>query len=186
MADFCSGLDICPGYSPEKEAWAHGVTERAVNEVKDSASILLEDNADYSPEVALLLSCAANNSVETVKGYAPFQWAYGKITDLSMEQLIQARSDADPQQEFHKLMTNRMAAEATARKVRAQRALTKPSNATVRQPLRTFNMGDLVKVWRKAWPEEVRKGTRGGMTQHQASLDRTWKGNTSRSSTWTH
>ena len=61
-----------------------------------------------------------------------------------------------------RLITARQKAEDVARKTKAQRTISKLSNSTVRQPLRTFADMDLVKIWRHMWPAEVHKGPRGG------------------------
>ena len=65
---------------------------------------------------------------------------------MSYEALVRARQDA----------------EATARKTRALRVMSKLKNSKVRQPLRTFHPTQLVKVWRKALPSELHQGRRGG------------------------
>ena len=76
MSEFLQGLDICPGYTPEKEPWAHGIVERAMAEIKDTAQILILDSPGFRPELALQLSASANNGVEVVKGYTPIQWKF--------------------------------------------------------------------------------------------------------------
>jgi hypothetical protein len=48
-------------------------------------------------------------------------------------------------------------------KTRAQRIMTRLNNSKARQPLRTFEIADLVKVWRKVLPSDAYKGPRGGM-----------------------
>ncbi|CAE7387909.1 unnamed protein product, partial [Symbiodinium sp. CCMP2592] len=60
------------------------------------------------------------------------------------------------------LFTMRNEAEQRAREVRAQRVLSKLKNSITRQPLRTFQATDMVKVWRRALPLEVHRGRQGG------------------------
>ena len=68
----------------------------------------------------------------------------------------------DPRTDFVNLVTARQKAEDVARSSRARRIMSKLSNTTVRQPLRTYNPMDLVKVWRRVWPQTQHKGPRGG------------------------
>ena len=68
----------------------------------------------------------------------------------------------DPRTDFVNLVTARQRAEDVARSSRARRIMSKLSNTTVRQPLRTYNPMDLVKVWRRVWPQTQHKGPRGG------------------------
>ena len=167
VVDFLGEMNICAGYTPEKEPWAHGIVERAMAEIKDTAQVLVLDNPGFRPELALQLSASANNGVEVVKGYTPIQWAYGKAPDVPLEELAKEASGPEAveshQDQYSKLVDGRLQAEKIARQVRARRALSKLSNSTVRQPVRVFNPGDLVKVWRKAWPQEAYRGSRGGL-----------------------
>ena len=75
--------------------------------------------------------------------------------------MAQLRDDA-PFSEFSRLLTLRDEAEQRAKEVRAQRVLSKLKNSITRQPLRTFQATDMVKVWRRALPLEVHRGRRGG------------------------
>ena len=61
------------------------------------------------------------------------------------------------------MVAARQRAEDVATKTRAQRVLTRLNNSKARQPLRHFQIADLVKVWRKILPSDAYKGPRGGM-----------------------
>ena len=50
-----------------------------------------------------------------------------------------------------------------ATKTRVQRIMTRLNNGKARQLLRTFEIADLVKVWREVLPSDAYKGPRGGM-----------------------
>ena len=65
--------------------------------------------------------------------------------------------------DFQRLVQARQKAEEVAVRTRARRVLSKLSNTTVRQPLRTFEPMDLVKVWRRYQPADQHLGKRGGL-----------------------
>lgn len=60
-------------------------------------------------------------------------------------------------------MAARQRAEQVAVKSRSQRILSRLGNSKARQPLRTFQVADLVKVWRQVLPHDIHTGPRGGM-----------------------
>ena len=162
FTEFCNQNNIwlCPPAS--KEPWAHGLAEKAVQEVKHVAEKIHVDDETLSPETCLALAASGLNQRENVKGFTPFQWVYGQQFQLSDEDShTHAQLQADSP-EFTSLLAKRVSAEALARKTRADLALTRLANSSVRQPLREFKPSQLVKVWRRYLPHEARQGRRGG------------------------
>ncbi|CAE7647833.1 unnamed protein product [Symbiodinium sp. CCMP2456] len=84
MHEFLSSVNIMPHYVADKESWAHGVSEAAVQDVKRTAAAIHLDALEQHPFVTLQLTVSALNSTEYTAGYSAFQWAYGQnysITD---------------------------------------------------------------------------------------------------------
>ncbi|CAE7295575.1 GIP [Symbiodinium sp. CCMP2592] len=163
MHDFLSSINIAAHYIADKESWAHGVSEAGVQDMKRTATAIHMDSLEQHPFVTLQLTASALNATEYTAGYSSFQWAFGQNYNVSDEDVRTFASIPDDQRgEFARLVTQRQKAEEIALKSRSQRILTKLSNSTVRQPLRTFKEMDLVKIWRKLWPQEVHRGPRGG------------------------
>ncbi|CAE7510524.1 unnamed protein product [Symbiodinium sp. CCMP2592] len=160
--EFASSLNIQVHYIAEKEHWAHGTVEAVVQDIKMTASAIQLEALDQDPRITLQLAASALNSTEYTAGFSAYQWAFGKHYDLSDED-VRTFTNTDYPGEFIKLVTARQQAETIATKTRALRVLSKLSNTTVRQPLRSFSPMDLVKVWRKVWPKEQYKGPRGGL-----------------------
>ena len=161
VQEFFSQLNILTHYVAEKESWAHGTVEATVQDVKHTASAIFLENLDVAPDIVLHLAAAALNATEYTAGYSAFQWAYGtsyNITDEDQRTFHQVQ----PRVDFTRLVVGRQKAEEIARSTRAKRALTKLNNTTVRQPLRSYSPMDLVKVWRRVWPQEQHKGPRSG------------------------
>ena len=151
----------------EKEAWAHGIAERAVQETKFLANKIFISDGTLSLELCLALSTAALNSTENAHGFSPFQWAYGhsfQWTDEDIATHLQLQQ-AHPLSEFEKLLSCRSKAEHLARQVRANNILVWLKNSCPRQPLQNFEPATLVKVWRKSLPHEAAKGKRSGFTK---------------------
>ena len=164
MHEFCNSVGIQLSLPAERESWAHGVVEAAIKDVKMTASAIQIDQPKLDPCITLNLACAALNSTEHVKGYTPFQWCYGKdysLTDEDVRSFRDAR-DSDESMSFEALVRARQDAEAVAKKTRSLRIMSRLQNSKVRQPLRTFEPTQLVKVWRKQWPSELHQGKRGG------------------------
>ena len=164
MKQVMSEMNIMLDPPAPKESWAHGLMERAVQEVKDVATKIVLANPDLSPATCLALATNALNSTEYVQGYTPFQWVYGSQPRLDDDEDVSA-FPIDPTEaiggDFTALLQRRQAAEEIARKVKADRTLNKLHNSKVRQPLQTFAPMDLVKIWRKkSDPTGPRGGTR--------------------------
>ncbi|OLP77023.1 hypothetical protein AK812_SmicGene42960 [Symbiodinium microadriaticum] len=162
LHEFANDLNIQMSFVAEKEAWSHGVVEAGVQDVKMTASAIHLEALDQDPFITMYLATSALNSTEYTAGYSSFQWAYGREYSLTDED-VRTMSAADYKDEFVKLVSARERAEAVAIRTRAQRVLSKLSNTSVRQPLRTYKPMDLVKVWRRVWPKEQFQGPRGGL-----------------------
>eukprot|EP00439_Symbiodinium_sp_Y106_P012966 s3447_g1.t3 len=161
VREFFSDVNILTHFVAEKEAWAHGTVEAAVQDVKQTASAIFLDDRSLPLEVALQLATSALNSTEYTAGFSSFQWAYGTAYRISDEDVMTYQA-VKPSTDFAKLVTARQRAEEIARTTRATRVLGKLQNTTVRQPLRNFSPMDLIKVWRRVWPAEQHRGPRGG------------------------
>ena len=162
--DFCSSINVWVAPPAEAEAWASGIAESTVQDIKETMEKIQMSDHKLSPETCLALATGALNQTSFVKGFSSYQWAYGKqfsYTDEDEITMPQLREDA-PFAEFSKLLTMRHVAEQKARETRAQRVLSKLQNTISRQPLKTFAPTTLVKVWRRALPHELHRGTRGG------------------------
>ena len=145
-----------------KESWAHGLLERAVQEVKEVASKIRLSNTDLTPETVLALATHALNSTEYVQGYTPFQRVYGAQPTLTDEDIASFSLSPDDAAglNYGALLKKRQEAENVARYVKAMRTINKIKNSNVRQPLQTFHPMDLVTIWRK-YTSPV--GLRGGL-----------------------
>ncbi|CAE7241764.1 Smyd3 [Symbiodinium sp. CCMP2592] len=159
--DFASDLNLLVHYIAEKESWAHGTIEAAVQDVKMTASAIHLEARDQPLDVTLQLAVSALNSTEFTAGFSAYQWAFGRNFSLTDEDHVTFQQ-MDPSSDFVQLVTSRQKAEEIARTTRAKRVLTKLSNTSVRQPLRLYNPMDLVKVWRRVWPQTQHKGPKGG------------------------
>ncbi|CAK9056670.1 Integrase catalytic domain-containing protein [Durusdinium trenchii] len=84
------GIEVMP--PPDNESWAHGITERAIGHIKETASLLQQSLPDQDPVLTLAMATGANNNTEYVKGYTSIQWAYGKQTSWSLDELRQQLS----------------------------------------------------------------------------------------------
>ena len=160
--DFASGLNIGLSFVAEKEAWAHGVIEAGVQDLKMTASAIHLDALTQEPYVTLWLATSALNATEFTAGFSSFQWAFGSQYNLSDED-VRTFSNSGSVDDFSKLVTAREEAQAVALRTRGRRVLSKLANSTVRQPLRSFSPMDLVKIWRRVWPKEQFQGPRGGL-----------------------
>ncbi|CAE7333109.1 Smyd3 [Symbiodinium sp. KB8] len=129
IQDFASDLNILIHYIAEKESWAHGTIEAAVQDVKLTASAIHLESRDQPLDVTLQLAVSALNSTEYTAGFSAFQWAYGRNFNISDEDHVTFQQ-VDPRTDFVQLVTARQKAEDIARSTRAKRALTKLSNTT--------------------------------------------------------
>ena len=165
MHDFCNSVGVQLAFPPEKESWAHGIVEAAIQDVKMTATAIQTSSPEQNPEVTLYLVAAALNSTEYTRGFSSFQWCFGKAYNITEEDIrtFEQLPQDQRRREFEQLVQARQKAEDIARSTRAKRVLSKLVNTTVRQPLRTFQPIDLVKVWRRVWPAELHRGARQGL-----------------------
>ena len=156
---FLSELNIVAQYTPTSEHWANGIVEAGIQDVKRTATLIHMDRTDHSPSTSLVLAVSALNSTEYTAGFSSNQWAFGKHYSISDED-HRTFQQVDPSSEFSALVQARQRAEEVAVKSRAQRVLSKLSNTSVRQPLRSYSPFQLVKIWRQ-YHDQLR-GARGG------------------------
>ena len=161
VGEFFSDINVMTHYVAEKEPWANGTIEAALQDVKRTASAISLDDPLLPPDTVLQLSVAALNATEYTAGFSAHQWAFGKAHRATDEDM-RSFASSDPTTDFAKMVTARQRAEEVARQTRARRTLSKLGNTTVRQPVRDFAPMTLVKVWRKVWPKEQHSGARGG------------------------
>ena len=155
------GIQLC--FGPEKEPQFHGIVESAIQDIKNTATLISAGNLTLDPEICLMLACSASNGVDKVNGYAPYQWAYGTTGyEINNDPNQHAMLDGSQSDEFLQLAKRREEAEIAYRKVIALRRLTVLKNTKSRQPMRQFKIGDIVLIWRRYWPHTVHEGTRGG------------------------
>ena len=128
MHDFCNSVGVQLAFSPEKESWAHGIVEAAIQDVKMTATAIQTSSPEQNPEVTLYLAAAALNSTEYTRGFSSFQWCFGKayiITEEDIRTFEQLPQD-QRHREFEQLVQARQKAEDIARSTR--RGLYAPSN----------------------------------------------------------
>ena len=165
--EFCNTNNLWLHPPVEKEAWAHGTAERAIQEVKLVMDKIYITDLTLSPPLVLSLATSSLNAVENVHGYSPFHSACGQAfrwtdADVSTHLTLQPSS---PTEEFQRLLALRHQAEQLAPQSRAEGVLSKLKNSCPRQPIREFSPTTLVKVWRKALPHEAHTGCRGGFAK---------------------
>ena len=92
VMEFLSDLSIAVIPPIDNESWSHGIVERNIGHIKETASLIQVAQPDQEPIYSLAMACAAINSTEFNKGYTSLQWAYGKQTELDDDQLRQQLS----------------------------------------------------------------------------------------------
>ena len=165
VMDFLADLTIEVLPPPEGECWSHGLVERNIQHVKETASRIQRGSPDQDPTYSLALATSAVNSTEFKKGFSSIQWAFGRQAELSDDELRQQLClPVDRQQEepFLRLLQQRQVAEENARTARARLAISKLKNTSIRQPVRTFSMAQPVMMWRKFLPHTIYRGRKGG------------------------
>ena len=164
VMEFLSDLSIAVIPPLDNESWSHGIVERNIGHIKETASLIQVAQPDQEPIYSLAMACAAINSTEFNKGYTSLQWAYGKQTELDDDQLRQQLSlpRERQQDEFLRLLNARGIAENCARAAKARLTMSKLKNTSIRQPLRQYSMAQPVMLWRKFLPHTIYKGRKGG------------------------
>ena len=159
--EFMMELNILLHFPLEKEPWSHGIVEAAIQDVKHVATAIQTESMENKPEVTLALTTSALNSTEYTAGFSSHQWAFGAKLSISDEGVRLWRA-VDPALDFVNVSQARLAAEEIARRSRARRVLSKLTNTTVKQPLRSYKPTELVMVWRQVQVGEQHQGPRGG------------------------
>ena len=170
--EFCEAENIQLHFPPEKEPWSHGIVEAAIADIKHVASAIQLEALDNTPALSLTLAASALNGTEFTAGYSAHQWAFGARYAISDED-IRVWNAIDPKEDFLRISKARAEAEEIARRSRAKRVMSKLTNTTVKQPLRTYSPTDLVMIWRKVQAGEQHQGSRGG---HKKSGRPRWVG----------
>ena len=136
MHDFCNSVGVQLAFPPEKESWAHGIVEAAIQDVKMTATAIQTSSPEQNPEITLYLAAAALNATEYTRGFSSFQWCYGKAYNITEEDIrtFEHLPQDQRHREFEQLAQARQKAEDIARSTRAKRVLSKLVNTTVRQP----------------------------------------------------
>ena len=106
VRDFLSNLNIQVHFIAEKESWAHGTVEAAVQDVKHTASAIFLDNHDLPMPTILHLTVQALNATEYTAGFSAHQWCFGAKYTLSDED-ERTHAAADPQLDFVRLVNAR-------------------------------------------------------------------------------
>ena len=74
FGEFCREAGIELTFPAEKEAWAHGLVEHAIKDLKFTASAIQTVSPDQDPKVTLILAyTSALNSTEYVSGFSSHQ-----------------------------------------------------------------------------------------------------------------
>ena len=162
LMNFLSDINVMNYFPPEKEPWSHGIVEAAVQDVKHCASAIQLEALAQKPQITLVLATSALNSTEYTAGYSATQWAFGRTFSISDED-TRTFQQIDTDSDYVSLVQARQKAEEVAVRTRAKRVLSKLTNTIARQPLRSYEPMQLVKIWRKLQPDYVHKGARGGM-----------------------
>ena len=76
-SEFLTDLQVLVHYAAEKEPWANGVIEAAIQDVKHPASATYLEAMDVDLSVTLHMAVAALNATEFTAGYSAHQWAFG-------------------------------------------------------------------------------------------------------------
>ncbi|CAL1159019.1 unnamed protein product [Cladocopium goreaui] len=140
MREALSDFNITLDPPAPKESWAHGLLERANQEIKEVASKVKLNNPDLQPSTCLALATHALNSTAYVQGYTPFQWVYGSqptLTDEDIVSLSYAPSDP-PGLDYAALLKKRREAEEVARKERLDFELHSGENPAAWKSLASF------------------------------------------------
>lgn len=66
------------------ESWAHGITERAIQQIKETSSLIQQDLPDQDPVLTVAMATSALDNTELQKGYSSIQWAFGNQHQLDL------------------------------------------------------------------------------------------------------
>ena len=125
---FFSEQNIQLHFPPEKEPWAHGVIEAAIQDLKHTATAIQLESLDNSPELTLALAASSLNSTEYTAGYSAHQWAFGRHYSITDED-VRVWHSLDPSEEYLNVVRAPQSAEEIARRTRSQRIMSKLTNS---------------------------------------------------------
>ena len=141
-------IGIGLGATPGEAHWMLGDVERRVQTIKRTMKKLRANYTDMSPAAVFHLAINAHNNLDRAKGFAPFQWAYGRFCDEQSDSaIVNANRVEKPDRLFWQLEKYRVEAEVTFQREKASERITKLLNAAPR-PLKDYQVGDWVCVWR--------------------------------------
>ena len=81
FTDFCSSVNILQEDIAGQAPWMNSVLESTIKVIKRTMGRITAENPDLMPETVLALAVMAHNNNEEVRGFTPFQWAYGKACE---------------------------------------------------------------------------------------------------------
>lgn len=139
---------LTPGQAP----WVHGALAGAVQLIKATAYTFMADDPEMDQEIAVYLAVGAHNRQEQVQVLSTYPWPYGKgdgLRDLLAEDRHYHGADQARGMDFGQLQGRRSDAEMAYLKSRALHRRSVITNSKVRQPLRNFEPGQWVYVWRR-------------------------------------
>jgi len=147
-------------------SWQLGKHSRHLQTLKEQMNLIcFEMGNQFDVEELLGLSLSAKNSMHQIRGFSPYQWAFGqnhgRISSFLQNSENLPLHSAREDQTFEE----KVQAEANARKlfleIDARRRIARALHAKSRT-IREFTMGDLVYFFRKG----IKQGSRYGGTWH--------------------
>ena len=152
FAEFCGVVGCGMATTPGEAHWQNGAVESAVKSMKKTMKRLRNEDPNMSAELIGHLAAAAQNNIETVKGFTPVQWAYGSnpaAWGKTVDPLAVNRAQGERPGEFWDLQRWRERAEEVHRQELARETWTRLHNAAPR-PVMDYQVGDWVCVWRSS------------------------------------
>ncbi len=77
FSDFLAEIGILLKDAAGQAPWQHGMAEAHIGLLKKTLAKLESDHPDMDPGVLLSLAVMGHNSQSSIRGFTPFQWAYG-------------------------------------------------------------------------------------------------------------
>ena len=142
------GVSVTPG----EAHWQAGTIESIIKVMRNTIRRIRNQHPELDPEIIAGLAVNSHNMQYKIKGFSPIQWAYGTSPNWEEEEPGPLTFNSQSQHVPYKFwMTHRhrQEAEDVWRKAHAAEAWTRLKNAAPR-PLRVFEVGQWVCVWRTA------------------------------------
>ena len=156
------GITAVPG----EAHYMHGGTESAVKTVKNLMKRFRFEFPHVPPKLLGMIAATAHNNNYMLHGFSPVQWAYGFAPDSDHNTLdpleVNVNLGTQPN-EFWELQQNRHRAAELWRQEHAKTTWTKVTN-TIPRPVRDYQPGDWVCVWRHTTWKMRKKGSQKGTT----------------------